>query len=277
MVGIPSADPMMVIHSSTCATGLRVTKSDSIHAPTIAMPAPICCSSAVEGLVEAQHVDGEPAIALAHRRRGAKRKDDDAGVDDARAGVLVEFADHAREHPQHHPHRHNEHDLLVERNGAQRQRRHARAEGDAAAQDAPVGRAAARWSRGAPAARRRWRSAARPARTGTPSHRTPIAPASPTRRPPRRCRTPAPAGPAPAPCRGRDRPRPWRAGCRRDWCAPPPPCSWRRRPRPATRRRSRSRARQSHRGCRLAKRDPAAGGPGEHDQPEAIMPAPMNT
>ena len=143
-----------VSHSSTCATGLRVMTSENIQMPSSARPGADLLQHALEGLVEAQHVDGEPGVALAEPRHGAKGEDDDGGKDDAHARRMIELADDA---PQH------AHTTAIETtntiswlygDAGEGERHHEGAEGDAAAEDAPVDRPPLDWSRGGQAGRR---------------------------------------------------------------------------------------------------------------------------
>ena len=55
--------------------------------------------------------------------------------------LAIDLVRHASQHPDHHAHREDEDDFLIEGDRAQRQQHHHRTEGDAAAEDAPVGRA----------------------------------------------------------------------------------------------------------------------------------------
>src|SRR5262249_10223339 len=68
-----------------------------------------------------------------------EHEDDDGRIDDVPLGIMIDAVDRSSEHPHDHGHRHQEHDLLIEGERTQRHDRDDRTEGDAAAQNTPVG------------------------------------------------------------------------------------------------------------------------------------------
>ena len=93
-----------------------------------------------ESFIEAEHVDGEPAIALPHAGRGAKDENDDRGEEDLALGIRVQLIDHAKQHGDHNRHGNEKDQFLVVRHAAEPEPRHNHTEGRAAAKNAPVDR-----------------------------------------------------------------------------------------------------------------------------------------
>ncbi len=93
---------------------------------------------AVERLVEAEHVDGEPAIAFADAGRGAVEEDHQRGVEDALAGRLVHVLGDAVEHQPYHRQRDQKDQLLAEWQPAKPDGEHHGAEDKSATENAPV-------------------------------------------------------------------------------------------------------------------------------------------
>ena len=184
----------------------RDARRRASRAATMADAGADLAEHAEERLVEAQHVDGEPGVAVADAGHGAEGEDDDGGKGDAHAGGVVDLLRHAGQHPDHHGHRDDEDDLLAVGDAAR-----APSTVTTAPKTMPpprmrqsIGAALAGLEpheQGAGDGDQRGRSG----RAGTPCRRRDTAPAIRRGRRRRRCRTTAPAGRAPAPCRGRGR------------------------------------------------------------------------
>ncbi len=95
---------------------------------------------AVERLVEAEHVDGEPAIALPDPRARPVEEDHQRGIEHALAMDLVEIRGDAGEHQRDDGNRYDEDQLLAERQPAEADSEHHRPERDTAAENAPIDR-----------------------------------------------------------------------------------------------------------------------------------------
>ena len=132
--------PITVSQSSTRAIGWRVMTSENSQAPAETQGGADLRQRAVEQLVETEHVDGEPAIAFAHPRRGAIEKDHERREQDLAALRLIEVLGDAVQHQRDDRKRDGEDDLLAHRQAAQADDEDGSTKHETAAKNAPVDR-----------------------------------------------------------------------------------------------------------------------------------------